>query len=204
MTDPHKKAETPPMSENAFEQNDNDLGHAPEGATTETLKRELEEAKNQTLRALAEADNTRKRAAKDREDAGKYAFANFARELLPVADNLRRALDSIPEDLKSADPRVKNIIDGIEATERELLKSFEKSGIRKIHPLDEPFNANFHEVMFEAPGGGKPAGTVMQVVETGYVLHDRLLRPARVGVAKDEGQNGGPPPSSGAQIDTSI
>lgn len=163
------------------------------------LQQELDKSKDQMLRALAEAENARKRALKERDDTSKYAVTAFARDLLSVADNLRRALDAIPADLLAADPRLKNVTDGIAATERELLKSFEKGGIRKITPEGEPFNPNFHEVMFEIPGTGKPPGTVLQVIESGYVLHDRLLRPARVGVAKDEGQGNSRP---GGQIDT--
>jgi molecular chaperone GrpE len=171
-----------------------------DAARVETLQSELAQAKDQVLRALADAENTRKRALKEREDASKYAVAGFARELLSVADNLRRALDAVPEDLLQGEPRIKNLLDGIEATERELLKSFEKSHIRKIEPLGEVFNPNYHEVMFETPGTGKPPGTIIQVVEAGYVLHDRLLRPARVGVAKDEGQGNGK--TAGGHIDT--
>ena len=170
---------------------------AQDTATIETLKAELQTAKDQTLRALAEADNARKRAAREREDAAKYSIAAFARDLIAVADNLRRALEAAPADLAAGDARVKSILEGIEATERELLKNFDRHGIRKIEPLGEVFNPNFHEVMFEAPGTGKPPGTIIQVIEVGYVLNDRLLRPARVGVAKNEG-NGG----AGGHIDT--
>jgi molecular chaperone GrpE len=119
--------------------------------------------------------------------------------MLTVADNLRRALEAVPPDLLASEPRVKNLVDGIEATQREMLKTFEQNGIRKIDPMDELFNANFHEVLFESPGTGKPPGTVVQVVDTGYILHDRLLRPARVAVAKNEGQGNGTP---GSNIDT--
>ncbi|MGQ0527757.1 MAG: nucleotide exchange factor GrpE [Alphaproteobacteria bacterium] len=195
MTEPFKKEET-----ESPEEAEATPASEMEGNETETLQKELEEAKNQMLRALAEAENTRKRAVKEREDASKYAISKFAKDTLSVADNLRRALDAIPEDL-FGDARIKSLVEGIEATERELLKSFDGNGIRKISPEGEPFNANYHEVMFEVPGSGKPPGTVMQVIETGYILHDRLLRPARVGVAKDEGQGNGKSP--GGQIDTS-
>ncbi len=183
------------------------FGHAPEpqpGGNDEQLKAvikglqdELDKMKDQALRALAEAENSRKRAVKEREDAQRFAITGFSKDILSVADNLRRALDAIPAEAVAADPHLKNLKDGIEATERELLKSFEKNGLRKISPEGEPFNPNFHEVMFEAVGTGKPAGVVVQVMEAGYVLNDRLLRPARVAVAKDEGQG-----RPGAQIDT--
>lgn len=179
---------------------------SPVGAgAIEAMQAEMAQMREQLLRAVAEAENTRKRAAREREDASKYAVSNFARDMLSVADNLRRALDAVPDELKG-DARISGLTEGIEATERELLRSFEKNGIAKVEPVDEPFDPNIHEVMFEAAGTGKPAGTVIQVIQTGYVLNGRLLRPARVGVAKDEGQGGGAtqPPSSGSTIDTEI
>lgn len=155
------------------------------------LQQQLAATRDQGLRALAEADNARKRALKDREDASKYAVSNFARDLLDYTDNFKRAIDSIPEELKtSGDDRITNLLTGLEAMQRQLLQTFEKNGIKKLEPRDEPFNPHFHEVMFEVPGTGKPAGMIIQLVDAGYILHDRLLRPARVGVAKDEGQGG--------------
>lgn len=150
------------------------------------LETALAQGNDQLLRTVAEMENLRKRSVKEREDASKFAISNFAKDLLDVADNFRRALDAIPVDLRS-DDRIRSIVEGIEATERTLLKAFEKNGIRKLEPMDEPFNANFHEVMFEAPVAGKAAGTIIQLIEVGYVLNDRLLRPARVGVAKGDG-----------------
>ena len=148
------------------------------------VKAQLLEAKEQVLRAMAEAENTRKRAIKDREEASKYAISGFARDLLSVADNLRRALDAIPEDSSGVSEHFTNLQTGIEATERELIRALERHGIKQLFPLDEPFDPNFHEVMFEAPIGDKEPGTIIQVMEVGYTLHERLLRPARVGVAK--------------------
>ncbi len=166
----------------------------------ETLLAELDKTKDQMMRALAEAENTRRRSIKDREDVRKYAVSEFARDLLDFSDNFGRALGSIPPELMDLDERLKNVLTGIEAMETVLLKTFDKHGIKKIEPMDEPFNPNFHEVMFESPGTGKPAGTIIQIIEPGYVLHDRLLKPARVGIAKDEGQ--GSAPSTGDNIDT--
>lgn len=167
------------------------------------LQAELGQAKDQMLRAMAEAENTRKRLLREREDVRKYAVSDFARDMLDFSDNFRRALTAIPEDLKALDERIKGVIEGIEAMEKEVLRAFEKHGIKKIEPLGELFNPNFHEVMFEAPGTGKPAGTITQLIEPGYMLHDRLLRPARVGVAKDEGQgNGGGSP--GGRVNTEV
>ena len=155
------------------------------------LQQQLAAVKDQGLRALAEADNTRKRAVKDREDATKYAITNFARDLLDYTDNFKRAIDAIPEDLKtSGDDRITSLLTGLEAMQRQLLQTLDKNGVKKIEPRDELFNPHFHEVMFEVPGTGKPAGTIIQLFDAGYILHDRLLRPARVGVAKDDGTNG--------------
>ena len=153
---------------------------------TEKLKKaedDLAKSNDQLLRSVAEMDNLRKRSIREREDAGKYAVTSFAKDLLDVADTFRRALQAIPDDLRS-DDRINNLVQGIEATERSLLACFEKNGIRKIEPMDEAFNPNFHEVMFESPVSGKQAGTIIQLIEPGYVIQDRLLRPARVGVAK--------------------
>lgn len=128
-------------------------------------------------------DNLRKRSVREREDAGKYAVTGFAKDLLDVADTFTRALQSIPVDLRQ-DARINNLIHGIEATEKSLLSAFEKNGIKKIEPLEEVFNPHFHEVMFEAPTPGKPSGIIIQIIEPGYVINERLLRPARVGVSK--------------------
>lgn len=144
------------------------------------LQEQLLEARDRTMRALADSENTRKRAMKDRDDAGKYAVAGFARDMLAFGDNFVRALQSMPADTPPA------VAEGIKAMDKELLSVFDRHGIRKIEPLDEPFDANFHEVMFETPMPGKAAGTVIQVVEAGYVLNDRLLRAAKVGIAKAE------------------
>lgn len=159
---------------------------------------ELAKVKDQLLRALAETENTRRRAAKEREDAAKYAVTAFARDLLDFSDNFRRAIDAIPEEMKNeGDDRIRNLIAGVAAMEQQMLRTFEKHGIKKIVPANEMFDPNFHEVIFEAPGTGKPAGTVIQIAEPGYTLHGRLLRPARVGVAKDDGASG-----AGRKIDT--
>lgn len=148
------------------------------------LEVEAVENKDKMLRAMAEADNTRRRAEKERADTAKYAVSGFAKNLLPAIDNFRRALDAIPAELREGNPEIENLTVGIEATEREMLRAFESAHIKAIDALDKPFDPNFHEVMFEAEIEGKPAGIVFQVLETGYTIHDRLLRPARVGVTK--------------------
>jgi molecular chaperone GrpE len=146
---------------------------------------EAADLKDRLLRALAETENVRRRAQREREDATKFGITNFAKELLNVADNLRRALSSI-DAARVQDETVRNLLTGVEATERELLAAFERNGIRRIDPKGERFDHNLHQAIFEAEATGKPAGTVVEVLQPGYVLHDRLLRPAMVGVAKGE------------------
>jgi molecular chaperone GrpE len=148
------------------------------------LEAELAEHKDQLLRALAETENVRRRAQREREDGLKYAVAGFAKELLSVADNLRRALNSLPE-AEAKDERTRGLITGVEATERELLSVFERHGLRRIDPDGERFDHNLHQAVFEAERAGKPGGTIIEVLQPGYVMHDRLLRPAMVGVAKE-------------------
>ncbi len=143
----------------------------------------MSDYKEALLRAMAETENTRRRAQREKEDALKYAPGALAKALLPVADNLRRALDSVPEELRG-DERLSNLLSGIEMTEKELQDAFAKNGIERIDPVGEKLDPNWHEAMFEIPDGDKPAGTVVQVVEVGYRLQDRLLRPARVGVSR--------------------
>ena len=146
------------------------------------LEKQLAEMKDRVLREMADAENTRRRAQKEREETSKYAVTNFAKEMLAVSDNFRRALDSAPTE--NLDPAVKNLIVGIDATERQLLTVLESFGIKKIDPQGQPFDPHFHRVMMEVDAPDQPAGTVVQVLQAGYVIHDRLLREALVAVAK--------------------
>lgn len=156
----------------------------PAGAASvvEDMAQEISSLKEQVLRALADAENTRRRAKKEIEDGTKYAVTNFAKDMLVVADNFRRALAATPEN--TADPALKNLIVGIEATERQLLASLERYGVRKMEPLGQVFNPNFHQVMVEVQDPTQSAGTIVQVLQDGYMIHDRLLREALVAVAK--------------------
>lgn len=147
------------------------------------LAAEVDDLKGRLLRALAETENVRRRAAKEREDVSKYALTAFARDLLPVVDNLRRAIDSIPDEARK-DDRLTSVVTGVEMNERELLSILERHGIRRIEPLGEKFDHNYHQAMFEVEDSDRPAGTVVEVVQAGYVLDDRLLRAAMVAVAK--------------------
>lgn len=165
-----------------------------EAATdTETLAAEVADLKDQLLRALAEGENTRKRAAREREDSARYGISNFARDIVAVADNLRRAIDSLPAD-KGGEDVLKTLTEGVAATLRQLDAAFENHGIERIDPVGQPFDHNLHQAMFEDPDSDQPPGTVVQVIQQGYKIHDRLLRPAMVGVAKK--------PREGARVDT--
>ncbi len=157
-----------------------DAGEAPEERDYDA---ELAEINDRLLRALAETENVRRRAQRDREETTKFAIAGFARDVLSVADNLRRALEAVPEDAGDNEA-LGSLVGGIELTERELAGIFQRHGVEKIDPAGEKFDHNLHEAMFEIPTADAEPGTVLQVVETGYVLNGRLLRAARVGIAK--------------------
>lgn len=156
-------------------------------ARIQQLEAQVATLKDQALRAMADTENTRRRAQREREDTAKFAVANFAKELVAVADNLRRALEAVPAETRQDSDSVNNLCIGVEATERQLAAAFERAGIQKQEPLGEPFDPNFHQVMFEVPNTGKPAGTVVQVLQVGYTIHGRLLREAMVGVAQRGG-----------------
>ncbi|MFC4237616.1 nucleotide exchange factor GrpE [Thalassospira xianhensis] len=167
------------------------------------LEAEVAELKDRLLRAAAEVENTRRRAKKDVEDASNYAVTKFARDLLDVGDNLRRALEAAGNDA-NADPAMKTLIDGVEMTEKSLLKAFEQNGIEKLEPLGEKLDPNQHQAVFEMPNPAYPDGHVAQVMQAGYVLKGRLLRPAMVGVTKNPaGQEAAKSDEPGSNVDTS-
>ena len=149
------------------------------------LIKENDEMKDRALRAAADMENLRRRTARELQDARAYAVANFARDMLSVSDNLRRALEAIPEEAKAAgDAGFRALIDGVEITERAMLSTLERHGVKKLAPEAEKFDPNFHQAMFEVPNPDVPANTVVQVVQPGYSIGERVLRPAMVGVAK--------------------
>ena len=153
----------------------------------EVLKAEAADLKDRLLRALADAENTRRRAERDRIDASQYAITRFARDMLAIADNFSRALAACPPELReAADPQVKAVIDGVEATERQLLTTLENYGVKIIDTSDGKFDPNFHQAVAEVAGEGKPAGSIVHVIQTGYRIGDRLLRPAMVTLARKE------------------
>lgn len=152
------------------------------------LKDEVAAAKDRLLRLAAEMENLRKRTEREKAEATLYAATNFARDLLSVADNLGRALQALPQEERDRAGEVeKNLIAGVEVTERELLNVFQRHGIRKIETVGVKFDPNFHQAIFEVPTSEKPPGIVMQELQSGYQVGERCLRPAMVGVSKAEG-----------------
>jgi len=151
------------------------------------LRVEIADLKDRLLRALAEVENTRRRAERDRLDASQYAVTRFARDMLTIADNFGRALAACPKPLlEAADPQLKAVIDGVEVTERQLLSTLENYGVKVIDTSDGKFDPNLHQAIAEVPAEGKPPGSIVNVVQTGYRIGDRLLRPAMVTVARKE------------------
>ena len=151
----------------------------------ELLKTENAELRDRYLRLAAEMDNLRRRTEREVKDAKTYSAAGFARDMLAVSDNLRRAIDAIPAEAKAAaDAGLTTLIEGVEMTERSMLSALERHGVRKLEPVGQKFDPNFHQAMFEVPNPDVPNNTVVQVVQAGYTIGERVLRPAMVGVAK--------------------
>jgi molecular chaperone GrpE len=149
------------------------------------LRAEVGELKERLLRALAETENTRRRAEREKADASQYATTRFARDMLHVSDNLRRALSHLaPEAQADASQAIRSVLEGVEATERELTATLERHGVRAIQAEGAKFDPHFHQAIAEVPAEGRPAGSIVNVVQTGYVIADRLLRPAMVTVAR--------------------
>ena len=167
---------------------------APEPTPSTALEREHAEMRDRLLRTLAEMENLRKRTEREVTDSRLYGVASFARDVVGVADNMRRALDAIAPELRTnASAAVKALVDGVELTERELLKTLEKNGVRQFSPQGEKFDPNIHQAMFEMPDPSVPAGSIVQVMQPGYMIGERVLRPALVGVSK-----GGPKSAPGS------
>ena len=209
MTDQHANdAKTPETPDSAAPEAA--AGAAQPGAerdihsVIEALNAENGQLKEKMLRTLADMENLRRRTEKEVLDARTYATTNFARDVLTVADNVRRALESVPaEAAAAAEGPLKALMEGIELTERDLLKTLERHGIRRIEPKGERFDPNLHQAMFEIPDPSVPNGTVHQVVQPGFVIGDRVLRPALVGVAKGGPKPGAAPNGTGEGVDRS-
>ena len=185
MTDPNGQKDNPAPDAEPVVSKPYIMPDDPEEGSVEALAKEVAEARDKVLRTLAEMENLRKRTAKEVTDARAYGITGFARDVLGIADNLQRALDAVPaETRESADPMLKALIEGVELTERSLLNALEKNGVKKFDPSGEKFDPNFQQAMYEVPDASVPAGTVVQVVQAGYMIGDRVLRPALVAIAK--------------------
>jgi len=174
---------------------------APQVDPVAVLAREAADMKDRLLRTLAEMENLRRRTDKEVADARTYGVTNFARDILAVADNMERALKALDDEIRTkADAGVKALLDGVELTERELIKVMEKHGVRRLEPAGQKFDPNLHQAMLEVPDPSVPSGTVVQVMQPGYTIGERVLRPALVGIAK-----GGPkaPPGEAPANDNS-
>ncbi len=157
----------------------------PEPSEIEALTKDAADARDRMLRTLAEMENLRKRTAKEVADTRTYGITSFARDVLDIADNLQRALDAVPvETREAADPGLKALIEGVELTEKSLHNTMEKNGVKKFDPTGGKFDPNFQQAMFEVPDPSVPSGTVVKVMQSGYMIGERILRPALVGVAK--------------------
>jgi molecular chaperone GrpE len=157
----------------------------PEEGSIEAVKKEVVEMRDKMLRTLAEMENLRKRTSREVADARTYGITGFARDVLEIADNLQRALDAVPAEAKAAaDPGLKALMEGVELTERSLLNALERHGVKRLDPSGGKFDPNFHQAMYEVPDPSVPAGTVVEVVQAGYTIGDRVLRPALVAVSK--------------------
>jgi molecular chaperone GrpE len=156
---------------------------APKASTS--LDRELADMKDRLLRTLADMENMRKRTEREVADSRVYGISSFARDIVGVADNMHRAMQALDDELRSkADESMKALLDGVELTERELVNVLEKNGVKKIEPLGQKFDPNRHQAMFEVEDASVPSGTVVQVMQSGYLIGERVLRPALVAVSK--------------------
>jgi molecular chaperone GrpE len=202
MTDENKNAYQTGAEDNAADNAENaavneQTDFAQEPDPIELLKAENGELKDKFLRLAAEMDNLRRRTEREVKDAKVYSTSAFARDMLSVSDNLRRALEAIPAEIRAAaETGFMTLVEGVEMTERAMLGALERHGVKKIEPTGQKFDPNFHQAMFEVPNPEIPANTVIQVVQDGYTIGDRVLRPAMVGVSKGgpkaEAQNGTP------------
>lgn len=173
-------------------------------ARIQVLEAELAQIRDQHLRALADMENLRRRAQREVEDAGRYAVTKFARDVLAVSDNLERAAQAVPPEKRGDDPLVDQLAQGVDMTLSSFRQTLETHGIRRVDPLGERFDSKLHQAMMEVEDRTKPAGTVVQVLQTGYVIADRLLRPAMVAVSRGGPKEGAPAPETpGSRVDTS-
>ena len=179
------EAEATATTEEGQVANESEAGAAQDIDPIDALKAENADLRDRFLRLAAEMDNLRRRTEREIKDAKSYAVTGFARDMLAVSDNLRRAIETLPEEARAtADATVTALIEGVEMTERGMLSTLERHGVRKIEAEGQKFDPNFHQAMFEVPNPNVPNNTVVQVVQAGYAIGERVLRPAMVGVAK--------------------
>lgn len=189
------EAEATATTEEGQVANESEAGSAQENDPIDALKAENADLRDRFLRLAAEMDNLRRRTDREIKDAKSYAVTGFARDMLSVSDNLRRAIETLPEEARAAaDATLTALIEGVEMTERGMLATLERHGVRKIEAEGQKFDPNFHQAMFEVPNPNVPNNTVVQVVQAGYAIGERVLRPAMVGVAK-----GGPKSEAAAE-----
>jgi molecular chaperone GrpE len=175
------------MNEDQTQLPDSENPHAAEFAVLEALKAEVASLKDQRLRALAEVENVRRRAEREKSEASVYAMTKFARDMLGIADNFSRALAAAPAAVRdAADPQLKAVLDGVEATDRQLIQTLERYGVKLVDTSDGKFDPNLHQAIAEVPSAGKPPGSIVDVMQTGFMIGERLLRPAMVTVAKKD------------------
>lgn len=185
QTNAENNAETPPGADGGAASQSQPAEGAEQPSELEALQAEAAALKDKLLRAMAEAENTRRRAEKEVADARVYGVTNFAREMLPFVDNLRRAAESVPAEARAGlDPVAKALLDGLVVTEKDYLSRLGRFGVKPIEALGAKFDPNLHEALYEIPDESQPAGTVAQVMEQGYTIGDRVLRPAKVGVTR--------------------
>jgi len=186
--------EQSPEQDQVIEDETSDLSNSEEENNSEIisdLEQKVSDLKDQLMRTLADGENLRKRTLKDVEHSKKYSHISFVKDLVSSVDNLQRALEAVPEDTSSLPEPIKNLIIGLEIIEKEIISTLENHNVKQIDPLGEKFDYNFHQAMFEVPTNDNEPGIVVQVSQKGYILHDRLVRPAMVGISKkiDENNN---------------
>ena len=186
--------EQSPEQDQVIEDETSDLSNSEEENNSEIisdLEQKVSDLKDQLMRTLADSENLRKRTLKDVEHSKKYSHISFVKDLVSSVDNLQRALEAVPEHTSSLPEPIKNLIIGLEIIEKEIISTLENHNVKQIDPLGEKFDYNFHQAMFEVPTNDNEPGTVVQVSQKGYILHDRLVRPAMVGISKkiDENNN---------------
>ncbi len=187
-TDPRDESEGQAKKAGAPRSEPQDASEAAAPAEADALAVENAELRDRLLRAMAEMENLRRRTEREKADTARYAISNFARDVLTIGDNLKRTVDHVPAEAAAQDPALKSFLEGVELTERELLNVLERHGVTRIEPLGQRFDPNTQQAMYEVPNPDVPEGTVVDVMQAGYTIGDRCLRPALVAVAKGGGK----------------